>query len=98
MKIGIITQTNQKGQVVIPKKIRDKIGISEKVPLNIIIRGSGVYIHPITDVVGSLDSEDAYLAMLKRTKGKWQNEDWEKIRKKRRQIELLASKKRKQKW
>jgi AbrB family looped-hinge helix DNA binding protein len=45
MNIGTITKPNQKGQIVIPKAMRDKLHITEHVPLNIIARGRGIYIY-----------------------------------------------------
>lgn len=43
------------------------------------------------------EGEDSYLRILVKTKGKW-IEDWAKLRKKRRTLELSASKKRKKAW
>ncbi|MFH1890140.1 MAG: AbrB/MazE/SpoVT family DNA-binding domain-containing protein [Candidatus Kuenenbacteria bacterium] len=98
MKIGTITKTNQKGQLVIPKEIREILGINTGIPLNLIIRGSGIYIYPIKEVIGNADSQDSYSKILEKTQGTWQNEKWDVLRKKRRQIELKSSQKRKQIW
>lgn len=98
MKIGIITQTNQKGQIVIPKKIREALGINEKTPLNIILSDNGIHIYPIEEVITKTESESTYLEILKKTQGGWKNENWATIEKKRKKIELDASKKRKKLW
>jgi AbrB family looped-hinge helix DNA binding protein len=97
MKIGTITKPNQKGQIVIPKEFRDELAIDSDTLLNLLVRGKGIYIYPVTEVVSTADSEDSYLNVLKRTQGKW-NEDWKKIRAKRRSIELSAARKRKKIW
>lgn len=97
MKIGIIIKPNQKGQIVIPKEVRKALGIRANTPLNILQRGYGIYIYPIKELVGESQNEAPYLAILERTKGAW-NEDWEGVRKKRKEIELLASKKRRKLW
>lgn len=97
MKSGYITKTNQKGQIVIPKKIRDQLGIDEDTPLNVIKRGKGVHLYPIADVVTESESEDSYLEVLKKTKGTWSG-NWEETRKKRKEVELDASKQRKNSW
>lgn len=97
MKIGIITKANEKGQVVIPKEYREALGISNNIALNMVLRGSGIYIYPVTEVSGLAETEDSYMHILKRTKGSWKD-DWDKTRKRRKKIELAASKKRKQLW
>lgn len=97
MKIGVITQPNTKGQVVIPKKFRDELGIDSSVQLNMLIRGNGLYIYPITHVIAVKKSENSYSAILQKTKGEWAGEP-DMLSKKRRAIELSASQKRKRAW
>lgn len=97
MKVGVIIKPNQKGQVVIPKEFRKILGIKNNVPLNIVVRGRGIYIYPVSEVITTAESESSYLKILEKTRGKWK-EPWEKLRKKRRAVELSASKKRKQIW
>ena len=91
-----ITKPNQKGQIVIPKAIRDKLHITKDVPLSIGMRGSGIYISPLSNT-GTAESKDAYIKILEKTKGSWK-EDWSTLEKKRRKLELEASKMRKQAW
>jgi len=98
MKVGAITTPNQKGQIVIPKKMRESLGITPNVSLNLMLRGNGLYIQPIKEVLVESEDEDSYQELLKKTQGKWKDEDWQDLRKKRKKIELKASKKRKEKW
>lgn len=99
MKVGIIIKPNQKGQIVIPKEIRRSLGIGVHTPLNVLQRGEGVYLYPIRGVIDYPQNESSYSAILKRTKGAWRDEGYTGIReKKRRGIELEASKRRKQAW
>ncbi len=99
MKVVNVTTTNQKGQLVIPKKMRDKLGIDSSVPLNLVLRDNGIYIAPIEEVITKVEKEDSYLDLLAKTKGGWaKTEDWKETRKKRKGIELEASEERKKKW
>ena len=98
MKVGIIAKTNQKGQVVIPQKMRKALGIEPGTVLNLVLAGRGIYLYPVEEVVTKTERENSYLKILERTQGSWKKEDWQVLRKKRRKIELSASKKRKKKW
>ena len=98
MKVGTITKTNNKGQIVIPKEMRDDLGIGLNMPLNLIPRGGGLCIYPIKEVVGNLESENSYSEILAKTQGTWANDNWDKTRIKRRKIELKASQLRKKAW
>lgn len=98
MNVGNIVATNQKGQIVIPKDIREALHITQGRLLHVTARGSGIYIYPIIDVISELETEGSYLEVLKKTKGAWQDDDWDKTRKKRRRIELQASQKRRKAW
>ena len=64
----------------------------------IIVRGQGIYLYPISEVIGPVDTENSYLEILKKTKGAWHNDNWEETVKARRKIELKAAKKRKELW
>ena len=64
MKVGILSQPNEKGQVVIPKAIRDALAIDEDVSLNITLRGRGIYMYPIKEVVGQIDEESSYFETI----------------------------------
>lgn len=49
MKVGFITEPNNKGQIVIPKEMRTALGIKPGTLLNLVARGSGLYIYPVND-------------------------------------------------
>lgn len=102
MNIGTIVVSNIKGQIVIPKKIRDQLNITENTALNIVGDGKTIYIHPIKEVTAISDfNNGALYAILKRTQGAWANEDWstyDKEEKKRRKVEILATKRNKKAW
>lgn len=95
MKVGFITKPNYKGQIVIPKEIRDILHIDATVPLNMSVRGHGMYLYPITGVITDVDHEDSYQMVLIKTRGTW-SEDKNFPNTKKRKRELAASQKRKQ--
>lgn len=98
MKVGIITKPNLKGQVVIPKQFRDSLGMNQNTALNLTIMGQGIFITPINEVVTSIESENSYLDLLKKTKGKWEKNYQGEALKEKKRIELEASSKRKLAW
>ena len=97
MKIYTITQTNQKGQIVIPQKIRKELNIDASVPHHIVQRGKGVYIYPIREIITETGHETPYLKVLEKTRGAWKKSKKANEQKKR-ALELTASKKRKEVW
>lgn len=96
MKNMSLTNTNSKGQVVIPKKMRDHLGIKPEVPLSIVEAGDGIFISPIKEVITDSEAESSYLKLLEKTKGAWRDKDHRA--KQRSEIELKASKQRKKLW
>lgn len=98
MKVGTIAKSNQKGQIVIPKEMRKALGIDANMSLNLILRGNGIYIYPIEEVITKAEGESSYLKILQKTQGTWFQKDWDSLKKKRGKIELAASKNRKQAW
>lgn len=98
MQNSTIAQMNKKGQVVIPKIMRESLAINENVPLHLILEGGGVHIYPIEDVILKSSQDNAYLSVLKYTQGAWVKDSWEKTRKQRKEIELKASIKRRKNW
>ncbi len=100
MDIGQIVTPNTKGQVVIPQKVREALGINENTPLQVVVSGSGVALYPVARVLKKGDYLDERLAeILDRTRGLWADDkDWEKREKKRKRIEVEASKKRRKAW
>lgn len=97
MKVGEITTTNAKGQVVIPKKMRDQLGLTPQSVLNIVLWDNGIFITPITGITTKVDSDDSSAEILKRTQGSWgpPSEEEEKMEEKRRRLEINASGRRK---
>jgi len=99
MKIGIITEPNKKGQIVIPKEFRKVLGITSQTPLNLVLRGGGVYIYPIDEVLTKLESESSFLSILEKTQGAWADDkSWKRTEKRRRKIEQASSLRRKKAW
>ncbi len=98
MNIGNIVEPNNKGQIVIPKQVRDKLGITPQTPLNLVVRGKGIYLYPIDEVLIRMEGESSYLRLLEQTQGSWADDDWRKQEKKIRRIELEAARKIKHAW
>lgn len=99
MKVGIVTKPNEKGQIVIPKEMRDTLGVGPKTQLYITTRGRGIYIHPIQDIIPFADdTRSSYVNILEKTKGRWPSEKWDKTRAARKKVEVRASKSRKKEW
>ena len=102
MNIGTIVTPNTKGQIVIPKKIRDDLIITEDTPLNIRIMDDGIYIHPITEVVTNAEEDKRHqvlMRILKETQGTWANDkEFNKRQKRMRKMEIAAAKKMRKTW
>ena len=98
MKIGSFTTTNDKGQLVIPKDMRDALGIDSSVTLNLVLAGNGIYVYPVEEFITKSETESSYLQLLGKTKGTWAHEDWDEVEKNRSKIELEASRSRKNQW
>lgn len=98
MKIGIITSPNEKGQVVIPKVYRDKLGITSQIKLNILLQDDFLSIHPIHEIGSrsTVDENEAFLAVLKKTQGTWGKTSI--TDKKREALELKETQKNKKVW
>jgi len=98
MKIGNITTPNAKGQIVIPKAMRDALGIDTTTNVNLVLRGNGIYIYPIAQIVAKGETVSSYNKLLEKTQGAWAGDDWDITETKRRKIELKASKKMRKPW
>ncbi len=105
MQTNIVT-ISDKWQIVIPKYVRKKLQIRPKDKVLVYPVGSQkIVVDTAVNNIVNIDSEfsdknpseDLYYKVLEITKGKWQ-EDWQSLKKKRRKIELAASKRRKQPW
>ena len=104
MKIGKLTHTNSKGQLVIPQEYRELLGINNKVILNIVLQKTGLFIQPIEKVIPETPGENMYAKTLEKTTGAWRK-DLHKTRnidiktaKEKRELELSASRTRKKTW
>ncbi len=71
MKVGTIVRIGTKGQIVIPKEIRDNLGLAVDSPLNILLENGGIYIQPVESILTHADRETTYPEILKRTQGAW---------------------------
>lgn len=98
MKIGSFTNTNDKGQLVIPKDMRDALGIDSSVTLNLVLAGNGIYVYPVEEFITKSETESSYIQLLGKTKGSWASDDFNDTEKNRSRIELEASKSRKNQW
>lgn len=99
MKVGTIVEANKKGQIVIPKQFRNALGITPQTPLNLVLRGEGIYMYPIDEVLTKAEGKSSFLKILERTQGAWADDkSWDKTEKRRRKIEQASSLKRKNAW
>lgn len=99
MKLGIITQPNEKGQIVIPKQVRKELHIDRDTLLQIIIRDHGFSVYPIDTIETEVSRENTYTDILRSTQGAWAKDKTRTVvRKKRRAMELKASARRKRGW
>jgi bifunctional DNA-binding transcriptional regulator/antitoxin component of YhaV-PrlF toxin-antitoxin module len=103
MKIGIIIKPNEKGQIVIPLKVREQLDIGKKTNLNIVVREDNFVVYPIREIHSQQDivlGDDAYLELLKRNLGAWgpATKDEQKKEDTRAKLEQQASKRRRQAW
>jgi AbrB family looped-hinge helix DNA binding protein len=98
MKIGTFTTPNEKGQIVIPKEMRDALCIDVNATLNIILAGKGIYLYPVEEFLTKAEVESSYVKLLEKTKGSWGDGYGDAVHKNKSQIELNASKKRKKPW
>ncbi|MEX1112325.1 MAG: AbrB/MazE/SpoVT family DNA-binding domain-containing protein [Candidatus Andersenbacteria bacterium] len=100
MKVGEFAKPNKKGQIVIPKKYRDELGISDEVSLNIVRRGNGLYMYPIKEVGDAVEAvnDAAYMKILNKTQGSWADDSWEDTSKEQAEIEKKAAKRAKKAW
>lgn len=98
MKAGLFTNTNDKGQIVIPKEVRDALGINPSITLSLMMSGNGLYIYPVAEFITKADKESSYSQLLELTKGSWGNEEKSQVDTERSSVELEASARRKKSW
>lgn len=101
MNIGTIVTPNVKGQIVIPKKIRDDLNISAGQLLNIIVSNGGIHMYPVSEVITQEETDnkrESLMQILKGTRGILKGKSYYKNEKAMRKLELEEAKKRKQAW
>ena len=98
MILGNLITPNSKGQVVIPQKIREQLGIDEESVLQIFSAGGGVVIYPIESVERKIEGKSSYLDVLEATAGSWVGDDWDATAAKRAGIEKNKTEKAKKTW
>lgn len=100
MNIGIITQPNSKGQIVIPAKFRKTLGIDSDVHLSLSLMGQGIFVQPVSASAKMPANNDALLALLEKTQGAWGPASKGELKREqgRRKLELSASKRRRKAW
>lgn len=99
----IVTPTS-KWQVTIPKKVREKIGLEEKRPLNVTVERGKIVMAPIKafveEDVWDEERRKKLLEALKEVRGVWAK-DWPEIKKRlerQRKFEIKIAKKMKKGW
>jgi len=103
MPINQIVVPTDKWQVTIPKKIRNSIALEKKTPLNVRSDNGEIIFTPIKMIakedVWTEERRKKLYQSLQEIKGIWANDkSWPKIRKRRKKIEIEASKKRRKEW
>lgn len=101
-----IIYSNSKGQITIPKRLRQELEINEKTPLATIGSAGKLILTPIESVNPKTrpwtpQRNKKLLEALLATKGSWSEEDgkaWDEMRKRRRRIELAAARKNRAAW
>jgi len=96
MNIGEITTTNSKGQIVIPKKLREALKITTGTTIQLSPKGNGLYLIPVKSILTIEDEENTYVNILKKTAGAWGKVPAQDKLKK--DLELKASSRRKIQW
>lgn len=99
MQFITLATSNTKGQVVIPKKIREQLNITPDTILQVGLTANSFVFTPVKSVITLADSDSSYLQILEKTHGSWlEAEKPKKQKTNKRNLELLASKNRKQAW
>jgi AbrB family looped-hinge helix DNA binding protein len=100
MNIGVFTKPNEKGQIVIPKEMRDELGITSDVTLNLSVSGKGIYIALVDAFISKQDREESYVKLLEKTQGGWGSDTTKDLEQEqqRRAVELKASEERNKAW
>ena len=98
MNLDVIVKPMERGQITLPMKFRQKLGISKDTLLNVTLEGDRVVIIPLKKMIGDLSSsvikpkivKEKYLELLRRFKGDlWSKQD---------EAERTKMKKRERNW
>ena len=104
MKSGKIVKANSKGQIVIPKEYRDRLGITSDVPLHVVPHGKSLLLYPIVDIPDPETQEfdrERLKKALDKTRGALAHIDWEEYdrqEREQRKLELKATREGKKPW
>lgn len=66
-----LSKTNQKGQIVIPKDIRDILKIDDSVMLLIKQYGKNIVLTPVDSIVPNIRTDSNLKDILNQTRGSW---------------------------
>jgi len=83
---------------VIPQQLRVALGITADTFLQLTQSGNDLLIRPISNFITKTDIESTYQEILKKTAGSWVDDNWQETRKRRKKIELSATKKARIPW
>lgn len=78
---SVLSNTNKKGQIVLPKEYRDAVGITESTPLTFQLAGRGILVLPVTTILTGNYSQETTHEILRRTQGGWGKPSEEEIKK-----------------
>jgi AbrB family looped-hinge helix DNA binding protein len=96
MNYAIVTP-NTKGQIVIPKAMREALGITADSQLYLSVKDQTLYIQPFVSLM-SAKRDKTYAEILAETQGGWAGDNWPEEEAKYHKIELAATKKAKKAW
>lgn len=92
-----IVSSNAKGQIVIPKAMREVLGITADSQLYLSVKDQTLCIQPFVSSM-SAKRDKTYAEILAETRGGWAGDNWPAEEAKYHRIELAASKKAKKAW
>ncbi len=96
MNYAIVTP-NTKGQIVIPKAMREALGITTDSQLYLSVKDQTLCIQPVVSSM-SAKPDKTYAEILAETQGGWAGDNWPTEEAERRKIELAATERAKKAW
>lgn len=88
MDVGVITQVNTKGQIVIPKKYRELLNLNEGSYVNIFPTNRGIFIEPLNHQSNVSKSKEEFLKILEDSAGSWGSETEEEKQDRKERLKL----------